>query len=207
MAFERVFRSSMAVFLAASVTLLSEGCATLSVEGTSADKSSPSRPASLHFSVYENRSALKKGEVFGGSIRSRLIMVEPVPDELIFESSDASWSIPDLEPGKYRLEVSQRAGPEPGSPEVKSWREKFKVKAGEGMSAVIILSDKRAWAWAGTGVGIAGAATVGALVLVGFLSLGTRGITFSRAPGSEAVASRGTSEAYRPGTPSHPRVP
>lgn len=94
MALYRILRSSTAVLLAASVTLLSEGCATLSVEGTSADKTSPSRPASLHFSVYENRSALKKAEIFGGSIRSRLIMVEPIPDELIFESSDASWSIP-----------------------------------------------------------------------------------------------------------------
>ncbi|MGE5715550.1 MAG: hypothetical protein ACM369_02775 [Acidobacteriota bacterium] len=208
MALYRILRSSTAALLAASVTLLaSEGCATLSVEGTDPDKGSPPRAASLRFSVYESRAALKKAEIFGGSIRSRLIMVEPIPDELILESADASWSVPDLAPGKYRLEVSQRAGPEPGSAEVRSWRENFKVKAGKDVSAVLILSDKRAWAWTGAGVGIAGAAVVGALVVVGFLSLGTRGITFSRSAGSANLASRAPAERHRPGTPSQPRVP
>jgi hypothetical protein len=195
MAFDRIFRSSTAVLLAASVTLLSSGgCATFSVEGTSPNKGSPPRAASLRFSVYESRAALKKAEIFGGSIRSKLMMVEPIPDELIFESVDASWSILDLAPGKYRLEVSQRTGPEPGAAEVRNWREDFKVKTGEEVSAVIILSDSRGWVWAGTGVGIAGAAVVGALVLVGIFSLGTRGITFSRAPGSGADASRAPAE-------------
>jgi hypothetical protein len=208
MAFERIFRSATAVLLAASVTLLSSGgCVTFSVERTSPNEGSPPRAASLRFSVYESRAALKKAEIFGGSIRSKLMMVEPLPDELIFESADASWSIPDLAPGKYRLEVSQRTGPEPGAAEVRNGRENFKVKTGEEVSAVIILSDKRAWAWAGTGVGIGAAAAVGALIVVGVLSLGTRGITFSRAPGSEADASRASSEGYRPGTPSQPRVP
>ncbi|HSB62536.1 MAG TPA: hypothetical protein VLJ18_00160 [Thermoanaerobaculia bacterium] len=191
MAFERIFRSATSALLAASVTLLSSGgCATFSVEGTSPDKGSPPRAASLRFSVYESRAALKKAEIFGGSIRSKLMMVEPLPDELIFESSDAFWSIPDLAPGKYRLEVSQRTGPEPGAPEVRSWRENVKVRTGEEVSAVIILSDKRAWAWGGASVGIAGAAVVGALVLVGIVSLGTRGITFSRAPVAEVQVSR-----------------
>jgi hypothetical protein len=202
MAFERIFRSATAALLAASVTLLSSGgCVTFSVEGTSPDKGSPPRAASLRFSVYENRTALKKAEVFGGSIRSKLTMVEPIPDELIFESVDASWSILDLAPGKYRLEVSQRTGPEPGAAEVRNWRENFKVKTGEEVSAVIILSDKRAWAWAGTGVGIGAAAAVGALILVGIVSLGTKGISFSRGAGSEAADSRASSESQRPGTP------
>jgi len=208
MAFGRSFRSSTAALLAASVTLLaSEGCVTFSVDETSPNKGSPPRAASLRFSVYKDRAALKKVEVFGGSIRSRLVRLDPMPQEAVLESADASWSVDELPPGKYRLEVSRRSGPEPGSAEVGSWRESFKVKTGEEVSAVIILHDTRAWAWAGTGVGIAAAAVVGVLVLVGLVSLGTKGITFSRTAGSEAGASRASPASYRPGTPSQPRVP
>jgi hypothetical protein len=208
MACDRIFRSSTAALLAASVTLLaSEGCATFSVEETSPAKGSPPRAASLRFSVYENRTALKKAEVFGGSVRSRLLRLDPAPGEALFESADASWSA-ELPPGKYRLEVSQRTGPEPGSAEIGSWRESFRVKTGEEVSAVIILHDSRPWVWAGTGFGIAVAAgVVGLLVLVGFVSLGTKGITFSRGAGSGGAASRASSEGQRPGTPSQPRVP
>jgi hypothetical protein len=208
MVFERLFRSSTAALLAASVTLLStEGCVTFNVEGTSPAKGSPPHAASLRFSVYENRAALKKAEVFGGSVRSKVLRLEPLPEEIVFESADASWSVSELQPGKYRLEASQRTGPEPSSAEVRNWRENFKVKTGEEVSAVIILHDTRVWAWAGTGVGIAAAAVVGALIIIGVLSLGTRGITLSRNAGSEADASRASLAPHRPGTPSQPRVP
>lgn len=179
MASGRIFRSSMAALLAASVTLLSEGCVTFSVEETSPDKGSPPRAASLRFSAYENRAALKKAEFFGGSIRSKVLRLEPLPEETVFESAEASWLVAELPPGKYRLEISQRAGPEPGSPEVRQRRESFRVKPGEEVSAVVILHDSRAWAWAGAGVGIGAVVVVGALILVGIFSLGTRGLSLT----------------------------
>lgn len=205
--FGRIFRSSTAVLLAATVTLLgSEGCVTFSVEETGPAKGSPPRAASLRLSVYQDRVAMKKGDVFGGSVRSKLLRLEPEPEETVFESAEASWSVAELPPGKYRLEVTQRAGPDPASPEVWNGRESFKVKAGEDVSALLIVHDTRVWAWAGLGVGIGGFIVVGLLILVGIFSLGTRGITLSsRDVGSPAAASR--SADRRLVTPRQPSAP
>lgn len=179
MALHRVLRCATATLLAAGVTLLSEGCVTFSVEQTGPEKGSASRPTSLRVSVYESRAAAKKADVFAGTVRSKLLRLEPLPEEAVFESSEASWLIADLQPGKYSLEVSQRAGPEPGSAEVRHGKDRFRVKAGEEASAVVILHDTRAWTWAGVGVGIGAVVVVGALILVGVLSLGTKGLSMT----------------------------
>lgn len=202
-------RQALASLLAVGVTLLTtEGCTSFSVEGTSPARGSAPRAASLRFSAYENRDAMKKAEAFGGSIRSRLLRLEPPPEEAVFESTEASWTVPELTPGKYRLEVSRRAGPEPAAAEIWHGVENIKVKAGEEVSAFVILKDSRAWAWAGTGLGIAAVAVLGVLVLVGIFSFGTRGITpdveIAEPP---AGTLRPSPPPQRPSTPSNPRVP
>lgn len=172
--FEQVFlwnrfsRSSIAVLLVATVTLLgSGGCVTFSLDETKADKASPPRDANLRVAIYENRSATKKEAAFVGTLRSKLTRLDPMPEETVFESSEVSWAVVGLPPGKYRIEVSQLAGPEPGAPEIRHGDGTFKAKPGEDITARVILRDTRGFLIAGVstaaGVGIA-IAVVAALV-------------------------------------------
>lgn len=169
MSFGRTLRSSIAALLVAGVTLLgSEACVTFSNDEKNPDKGSPARAASVRVAVYETRSTAKKAAVFAGTVRSKLVRLEPLPAETVFESADASWSFADLPPGKYRLEISQRAGPEPGSPEVRRGEEAFKVKAGEEVAARVILHDSRGFLLAGVSIGAA--VGIGIVVVAAFRS-------------------------------------
>jgi hypothetical protein len=169
-AWDRFSRSSIAVLLATAVTLFgSGGCVTFSLDETKADKASPPRDANLHVAIYENRSAAKKETAFAGTLRSKLTRLDPMPAETVFESSDAFWTVAGLPPGKYRIEVSQHAGPEPGAPEIRHGNGTFKAKPGEDITARVILRDSRGFLIAGVstaaGVGIA-IAVVAAIVSI-----------------------------------------
>ena len=155
----RFSRSSIAVLLVAAVTLLgSGGCVTFSLDETNVDKASPPRDAILHVAIFENRSAARKKADFAGTLRSKLTRLDPMPAETVFESSEASWTVTGLPPGKYRIEVSQRAGSEPGAPEIRHGNGTFKAKRGEDVTARVILRDSRGFLIAGVstaaGVGI-----------------------------------------------------
>ena len=180
-------KSPLACLLAVAVLMSSStGCTSFSVEHARPEKGSSARPASLRVSVYQDRDAMKRAEAFGGPVRSKLTRVQPPSEESPFESAEASWLIADLAPGRYKLEVSRRAGPEAESEVVWHGAESFSVKAGEEVSAVVIVKDSRAYAWGGAGLAIAAAAVVGALLVVGMLSWGHQGITVSRNPASDS---------------------
>jgi hypothetical protein len=73
-----------------------------------------------------------------------------LPVEIVFESSDGAWSVEDLAPGKYRLDVS-RGG---AGKESEFGTKTFKVRPGDTVAARTILHDTRGVVWACVGLAL-----------------------------------------------------
>jgi hypothetical protein len=178
MPFPRVHRSLIAAIVAVSVTLLgSAGCVTTRIDEKPA-VTSPPGTARFRVAIYENRSAVKKDLVYSGAVRSRLMRLEPLPAEIVFESAQATWSVEELAPGKYRLDVSRTVAEKQPDSGTKT----FKVKAGDIVAARTILYDTRGVMWTCLGVAVVGVGVGVAIAAASNAVSGVKNIKLSAGP-------------------------
>lgn len=136
------------------LAVFAASCLTIDV----ADRSASALSAgTVTVGIYKDASALRSTRVFDGEVRSRLIRTGSGPGEKVFESDQARWSVADLKPGKYRLEVlswAERDGSDRHD-EIESGE--FELKIDSGIELEVVLRDRRGAIWAS----VSGVAAVG----------------------------------------------
>lgn len=105
--------------------------------------------------IYESPGDYRRGVPTPRKIVSELVRSDVKPERSIYRGAEPTWSVSGLEPGRYRLTalgvIDQ--GREKSLPNQDS--ERFRLRAGERVRAVIVLKKAPAGAILGVSAGVA----------------------------------------------------
>jgi hypothetical protein len=140
--------------------------------------------AVLEVRIYETARDLHRGVTSPRKIVSELVRSDVKPEQMIYRGTDSAWKKPDLAPGGYRLTALAviEQGQEVRLPNRDS--EHFRLRAGEFVTATIVIKKAPIGAILGVSAGVA-ALIIGlsVLALAGALA------SFDREPVLEEASS------------------
>lgn len=116
----------------------------------------------VEVTIYESSEDYRKGVPTPRKIVSELVRSDVKPERSIYRGTEPTWSVGELEPGRYRLTALAviDQGREKSLPNQDS--ERFRLRAGERVRAVIVLKKAPVGAILGVSAGVA--ALIGALI-------------------------------------------
>lgn len=154
-------RGFVRVALALFAPTLLDGCVSVGISRTK-----PMSPGlttgTVEVTIYESSEDYRKGVPTPRRIVSELVRSDVKPERSIYRGTEPSWSVGELEPGRYRLTALAAIdqGREKSLPNQDS--ERFRLRAGERVRAVIVLRKAPVGAILGVSAGVA--ALIGALI-------------------------------------------
>jgi hypothetical protein len=133
-----------------------DGCVSV---GISRSKLPPPRPATgiVEVKIYETPSDRKSDRLSTQRIISELVRSDVIPEQTVYRGEQVQYIVPDLLPGRYRLTalaVIDEQGKEKNLPNQDS--ERFRLRAGERIEAVIVVKKAPVGAIVGVSASIVG---------------------------------------------------
>lgn len=178
-------RRFVRVALALSAPTLLDGCVSVGIS-----RSKPRTPGlptgTVEVAIYESSGDYRKSATTPRKVVSELVRSDVKPERTVYRGAEPTWTISGLEPGRYRLTALAviDQGREKSLPNQDS--ERFRLRAGERVRAVIVLKKAPVGAIFGVSAGVAAAIiTLIALSIVAALPLDEEPIlegSRSRAP-------------------------
>jgi len=150
------FRSIVLPVLVMTAPICLDGCVSV---GISRSQLPPPRPATgtVEVKIYETPSERKKDHLSSRKAISELVRSDVKPEQTVYRGQEAHYTLPDLLPGHYRLTalaVVDEQGQEKSLSNQDS--ERFRLRAGEKIAAVIVLKKAPLGAILGVSAGVAG---------------------------------------------------
>lgn len=134
-----------------------DGCVSVGINRSKREGQDPGA-ATLEVRIYETPSDLRRGALTSRKIVSELVRADVSPEQRIYRGIDPTWTRSDLSPGRYRLTavaVLDETTAEKPLPNQDS--ERFRLRAGESVTAAILLKRAPIGAIAGVSAGVAAA--------------------------------------------------
>ncbi len=157
-------KGSLAVLLAAlTATFGSSGCATVSTDVARSRTGPGAESGTVRVSVFDRKSQVAGGIPSARRVESRLSRLEGKRLVTVHESTESSWSLPDVPPGKYVFAVTKWVD-EKGQAHKAEAEEGFHLSPGESAKIHAVLED-RTRNTAVTAVAVGGGAVVLAVVI------------------------------------------
>lgn len=153
-------RSVVLPTLVMSAPLYLDGCVSV---GISRSKLPPPRSATgiVEVKIYETPPDRKSDRLSSRKIISELVRSDLKPEQTVYRGEQVHYTLPDLRPGRYRLTalaVVGEDGKQKNLPNQDS--ERFRLRAGERIAAVIVLKKAPVGAIVGASAGIVGIAVL-----------------------------------------------
>ena len=149
-------RSSILPILVVTAPIYLDGCVSV---GISRSKLPPPKPAigTVEVKIYETPSERERDHLSTRKVISELVRSDVKPEQTVYRGDEAHYTLPDLLPGRYRLTalaVVDERGKEKDLSNQDS--ERFRLRAGERIAAVIVLKKAPLGAIVGVSAGVAG---------------------------------------------------
>jgi hypothetical protein len=164
-------RSGVLPILVMTAPIYLDGCVSV---GISRSQLPPPRPATgtVEVKIYETPSERRKDHLSIRRVISELVRSDVKPEQTVYRGEETRYTLPDLLPGHYRLTalaVVDEQGKEKDLANQDS--ERFRLRAGERIAAIIVLKKAPLGAILGVSAGVVGVvllvATLTVIVLAG----------------------------------------